>query len=279
MVKIRVSMIRIRRIVNKISLGIILGLISPPLFAQLPMGAKGLGMGEATTALPGYVWSLFANPALANNENITVGFYGLRNYGFAELTDLSAIATVPAKFGVISAGFHKYGDHLFSETQARFGYKKVWRMLHFGLVLNYSHLAFGGNYGSGSAVGLNVGIAAEISDDFWVGAKSININHPKYRGIREDLPREMAIGFSYELNEWALFAFDVVKDVNFPESYRGGVEINVIEALVGRVGITTEPLTYSLGFGYRKERWDINFAIQKHLLLGVSPGFDFMIYF
>lgn len=272
-------MIRIRHVLNKFSLGIILGLISMPAFAQLSMGARGLGMGQATTALPGYDWSLFSNPALSANEDIAIGFYGLRNYGFSELTDMSALASIPTKLGVTSVGFHRYGDNIFNETRLRVGYKNEWQMLHFGLAGNYNHISFGGDYGSGGAIGVDVGVAAEITNNLWIGAKTININRASYNGIGEDLPRETAIGFSYALNDLALFAFDVVKDVSFPVAYRGGVEVKVIENLKGRVGITTGPLTYSLGFGYGGMQWDINFAVQKHEVLGFSPGLDFMIYF
>lgn len=272
-------MIRIERVLYKISLVFIFGVISIPAFAQLTMGAKGLGMGQATTALPVYDWSLFANPALSDNERVALGFYGLRNYGFAELTDMSAIGSMPTKFGVASLGFHRYGDNLFNETRVRLGYKNEWQKLHFGIAANYNTISFGADYGSGSALGVDLGIAAELTKELWVGAKSTNINRPNYKGIDEDLPREIAIGFSYGLNELAVFAFDIVKDVRFPVSYRGGMEITIIESLKGRVGVTTEPLTYSLGFGYSKERWDINFAVQKHQLLGFSPGLDFMLYF
>ncbi|MBD3615095.1 MAG: hypothetical protein HUJ22_00880 [Gracilimonas sp.] len=272
-------MIRIQHLLYKISLSVVFGLITSSLFAQLTMGAKGLGMGQATTAIPGYEWALFANPALLNSDNAAIGFYGLRNYGFAELTDMSATGSVPTKLGVAALGFHRYGDNLFSETRIRFGYKNDWQMLHFGVVANYNHISFGADYGSGGALGLDVGIAAELAEDLWIGARSTNVNHPEYGDIDEELAREMAIGFTYGLNELAVFAFDVVKDVRFPVSYRGGLEIAVIEDLKGRVGITTEPLSYSLGFGYGKDRWSFNFAVQKHELLGFSPGIDFMLYF
>lgn len=272
-------MIRIRDHLYKISLVIILGFISFPALAQLNMGARGVGMGQATIALPNYDWSLFSNPAMTGNERIVLGFYGLRNYGFSELTDMSAIGSVPTKFGTASLGFHRYGDNLFNETRIRLGYNNEWRMLHFGITANYNHISFGGDYGSGGALGLDVGIAAELTDDLWIGARSTNVNYPKYSGMDEELPRDIALGFSYVLNELALFSFDMVKDVRFPVSYRGGIEVSIIDELKGRVGITTEPISYSLGFGYASERWDVNFAVQKHELLGFSPGVDFILYF
>ncbi len=272
-------MIRIQRVLYKILLVFIFGCFTMPAFAQLSMGAKGLAMGQATSALPGYDWSLFSNPALTSNVQTAVGFYGLRNYGFSELTDMSAIGSVPTKFGVTSLGFHHYGDNIFNETRVRLGYKNEWNLLHFGIALNYNHISFGDDYGSGRAIGIDVGIAAELTDNLWIGAKSTNVNKPTYKGIREDLPRALAIGFSYGLNERALFAFDVVKDVDFITSYRGGLEIGIVEHLKGRLGISTEPLTYSMGFGYGVKRWDVNVAVQKHELLGISPGVDFMLYF
>ncbi len=272
-------MIRIHIVLYKICLLLFFGVICLPAQAQLTMGARSLGMGQANTGIPDYHWSLFTNPALVSNEDIAIGFYGLRNYGFSELMDMSAMGSLPTKFGVASVGFHQYGYHLFNETRIRLGYKNEWRMLHFGVAGNYNHISFGGDYGSGGAFGIDVGIAAKVANGLWIGAKSTNIDRPKYDGIQEYLYRDIALGFSYNLNDRALFAFDAVKDVRFPVSYRGGLEINVIEDLMGRIGISTKPLTYSLGFGYGKKSWDVNFAVQKHYVLGFSPGLDFMLFF
>jgi len=43
--------------------------------------------------------------------------------------------------------------------------------------------------------------------------------------------------------------------------------------------VTTEPLSYSGGFGYGHTMWAINFAVQKHELLGFSPGIDLALKF
>ncbi len=274
-------MIRIRFIRYKISfLFLFLG-ISTAVYSQNSMGARALSLGQATSALDSDEWSLFSNPALLNTESVSVGFYGLRNYGFAEITDMAAFGSALTSFGVGAVGFHRYGDNLFSETRVRLGYKNEWEQLHFGFALNYNHISFGGPYGSGGAFGLDVGIAAQVLDQLWLGAKATNLNHPSYKfsGTEEDLQRELSIGFSYSLEETALFLMDVVKDVRFPVSYRGGLEVNIVDDLKGRIGITTEPLTYSFGLGYGREFWGINLAVQQHHLLGLSPGFDLLFKF
>lgn len=246
------------------------------LYGQVSIGARGLALGGATVALPDYNWSIFSNPAHLSSNKSTLGFYGLRNYGFAEITDVSAFGSIPTNFGVAAIALHKYGDNLFNETRVRVGYKNEWESLQFGAVLNYNHIVFGSVYGSGGALGIDIGVAAEITQEFWIGAKASNLNHPQYdfSGSSEDLERDLTIGFSYLITEEATFVMDVLKDVRYPVSYRGGLEVVIIQDLKGRVGITIEPLTYSFGFGYEKDFWEVNLAVQQHSLLGLSPGFD-----
>jgi hypothetical protein len=141
-------------------------------------------------------------------------------------------------------------------------------------------VAQGGGYGSAGALGVDVGVVAPILQDLWIGAKATNINQPEY-GSRNDekLPRELSIGLSYRLSDIALFTTDVVKDVQFPFSYRGGVEVTIIDHLVGWAGVTTEPQTFSLGFGYSGSFWSANVGVQRHenRVLGYSPAIDFKI--
>src|SRR5690554_552122 len=256
-------MIRIRFHLNKITFLFLIFCSSNVAIAQVNMGASGLGIGQATTALKDNTWSLFSNPALMRNDKIAVGFYSLRNYGFSKLTDVAAVGSYPSKFGVAAVGFHRYGDNLFNETRVRVGYSNRWKELRVGVALNYNSISFGAPYGSGGALGVDIGLAARLVEGLWLGARGTNINRPSYKGIDQDLPVELAIGLTYQLAEMALFSFDIIKDVSFEESFRGGVEMKIIEDLKGRIGITTAPNTYSFGFGYGKESWGINLAIQR----------------
>ncbi|RNC86081.1 MAG: hypothetical protein ED557_04730 [Balneola sp.] len=247
--------------------------------AQTTMGAREISLGQATSALKESNWAIFGNPALLSSSSSTVGFYGLRNYGFAEITDMAAFGSLPTSVGIGALGFHRYGDNLFSETRIKLGYKNEWELLHFGVTLNYNHISFGGVYGSGGAISMDVGLASQITEQLWIGAKATNLNRSSYEFStdEEDLATDLSIGFSYNLEEQALLVVDVVKDVRFPVSYRGGLEVTIVEGFLGRAGITTEPLTYSFGFGYGKDFWEINVAVQQHYALGLSPGFDILI--
>lgn len=246
-------------------------------YGQGILGARPVSMGQAATALPGTGWALFTNPAMMDAERRSVSFFGIRYYGFSQITDMAAAANYPTKWGVMGAGAHRYGDDLFSENRIRLAYKNELRNFHYGAVLNYNHVSIGGGYGSAGALGVDVGIAAVLFKNLWIGAQATNVNQPSYGSIDEPLPRVLSIGFSYELSDIALITSDLFKDVRFPISYRGGLEVTIFENFVGRAGITTEPVTFSGGFGYTGSFWKINVVAQNHIDLGISPGLDLSI--
>lgn len=250
-----------------------------PAFAQVTLGARELSLGQATTALPESDWSIFANPAMIARDSRSVSFFGVRYYGLDEITDMAAALTYSTDIGSVGFGAHRFGDDLYNESRVRISYKNAYQGFHFGMVANYNHIAFGGDYGSTGALGVDIGIAAAVVDGLWVGAKATNINQPDYGSYsnqREEPARDLSIGLSYQLSDIALFNSDVVKDVRFPISYRAGVEIYILNQLMGRAGITTKPLTFAGGFGFRTKVLGVNAGIQQHEnpVLGLSPGFD-----
>ena len=274
-------MIRIRTYLYKITFVLIFISGSEIVLAQFTMGADGLALGQATTALQDNNWGIFSNPATINSDKKSASFFSLRNYGFTELTDIAAAGSIPVSYGVAAFGFHRYGGDLFNETRIRLGYANSWNDLKVGAVLNYNHISQASPYGSGGALGLDIGIAARLTEGLWLGAKTTNINQPGYdfAANEESLSRELSLGLSYDLDQNALFLFDIVKDVRFPVAYRGGLEVKMVENLKGRVGVTTEPNTYSFGVGYESSLWEANLVFQRHETLGFSPGIGLNFFF
>lgn len=248
--------------------------------AQTVIGARELALGQAATALENSSPSVFSNPAMVPERGINASFFGVRYFGFTEITDIAATVTFPTRAGIFGTGVHRYGYDLFNESRVRIGYKNMFRRFRFGVILNYSHIAQGGGYGNAGALGLDLGLAAPILPGLWIGSKATNINQPEYGSLNnEELPRVMSIGLSYNLSKVVLFSSDLVKDIRFPLSYRSGIEITVIEGLFARAGITTSPQTISLGFGYNTSFGGANIAVQRHenVILGYSPAIDFNI--
>ncbi|MDZ7692644.1 MAG: hypothetical protein U5K69_16200 [Balneolaceae bacterium] len=163
-------------------------------YSQSVLGARAIALGQASTALPDTEWSVFANPAMMNTDRRTISFFGIRYYGFSEITDMAASVNYPFKYGVLGAGAHRYGFDLFSKNRMRVTYKNAFQNFHYGAALNYSHVSQGGGYGSAGAIGVDVGIAAALFEGAWIAA-IMNINQPEDGDIDEVLPRELAVGF------------------------------------------------------------------------------------
>ncbi len=261
---------------------LMIAVLSPTAFSQAVMGARELSMGQAVTALPESDWSLFSNPAMISGTRPGISFFGVRYYGLDEITDLAVAAVVPTTVGSIGFGAHRFGDDLFSESRLRVGYKNSYQGFHFGLVVNYSHLAIGGGYGSVGALGVDAGVATMILDGLWLGAKATNLNQPAYGdygNFREELSRDLSIGMSYRLKDILVFSAEAVKDIRFPISYRAGVDARLLGGFRGRVGVTTEPVTFAGGFGLLGNSWTVNVGVQQHEnpILGLSPAIDFRL--
>lgn len=253
--------------------------LSEPLHAQNALGAKSMALGQTGTAIPQSSWSVFSNAALLPDDQKRVSFYGYRYAGISEITDVAASFIFPSNAGTFGTGLHRYGFDLFNENRFLLSYKNNLDRFHYGATVSYTHVFQGEGYGSAGAVGVDLGLAALITDELWFGARATNINRPAYGSTDEELPRELAAGLSYRLSSIAFFTAEVVKDVKFPLSVRGGIEFEVFRSLFARAGITTEPSTYSGGFGYQAETWEINLALQQHDPLGLSPAIDFGLRF
>ena len=247
--------------------------------AQITLGARSVGLGQATVALADQEWAIFHNPATMAETGNHVSFYSIRYFGLTELTDVAFSGVYNLKSLTIGLGGHTYGDNNFRESRFRLAAAKNIKGIRLAAVLNYTNIAFGGDFGSGGALGADIGLNAKLTDGLWLGARARNINQPKLGNIDEDLTRDMAVGLSYQPLKKALVVTEVYKDVRFPVSFRGGIEISPVDVLQIRTGVTTEPATFSAGVGFIQPKWSVNVAAQRHEVaeLGWSPGIDLSI--
>lgn len=243
--------------------------------AQNVMGARSIAAGQTGVSIPNNSWAVFSNSALLTTEHRQVSFYGFRYSGFTEITDFAASVTIPTGTNHSSAaGINSYGFDLFRETSIRAGYKYTFEHLHIGSTIHYTHVQQGGGYGSTGAIGADIGIAIVIAEKFWVGTRATNLNQPSFSTTSEELSRELAIGASYLPAERVMISTEIVKDVRFPLSFRAGAEAELIPGFFARTGTSTNPETYAAGFGYKASLWQINFGVQQHIPLGLSPAID-----
>lgn len=244
--------------------------------AQPIYGASSLAMGQTGVANPASGWSVSVNPALMSTQERLLSFYAFRYAGFTELTDSALSLTFPAVRGAGGIELFSYGFELFRESRFSAAYKVEFRSVHLGLSATYVHIRQGGGYGSAGAVGFSGGVAFEPAENIILGMRATNLNQPVFNRSDEELPRDIAIGFSYRSGP-VLTTLDLVKDIRFPLSVRAGIDLELAESFHIRAGSATNPSVWSAGIGYITGRVRTAVAVQQHYALGLSPGFDIAI--
>jgi len=250
------------------------------------MGARSVAMGQAHTALSADAWALFHNPASMDTEKTILGFFAIRYYGLKELEDQAAVLSMPLqpfrrwnRLDIsLAAGFHTYGFDLYRETRAISGAALRFERLRIGFSANYVHIRIDG-YGSRGSPVFDAGMVADLGNSFQVGYRISHILSTDSGEVETDLhPSEMAGGVSWNGMKRLVLAADVVKDSLHPLSLRAGVEAELPGGLFLRGGWTSRPFTWSAGTGLQLNRIHGNLAVQKHDVLGLSPGIDVQFY-
>lgn len=241
------------------------------------MGSRDVALGQAVTALPDDQWAPFHNPALMPEQN-HASFFGIRYFGFSELTDMAVSSSYNSNIGTFGVGMFTYGDDRFRESQYRVAYAEELYNIRMGASVNLYHMSFTGRFGSALAPTLDLGVAVDITEELLLGARTSNLTRTTIGADEEDLPADLAIGLSYLLMDQALFVTELYKDVDHDLSFRTGLEVELVDILYLRGGLTHDhPQTFTFGVGVIQDRWKANVAVEQHQQLGMSPGIDFSI--
>lgn len=258
---------------------------SAPADAQWTMGARSIAMGQAHTALADDAWAVFHNPAALPGEDVRISFFSIRYYGLRELEDHAAAVSVsvpsllrPSSRRIaLGTGIHTYGFELFRETRARLAVAAVHDRLRIGLSASYVHMRIPG-YGSRGSPVLDAGIIAELTDTFLIGYRMTHLLPSADTDTETDRhPAEIAAGIGWRGIRGLVVTADMVKDSLHPLALRSGAELTFPGPISLRGGWTSRPFTWSAGAGIRLDPIRGNLAVQKHDILGLSPGFDIQI--
>lgn len=253
-----------------------------PSFGQLDLptasGGRSVAMGNAYGGVGGDYWALFHNPAgIAGIEAPQVGVYAEQRYLLSALNFAQAGFVAPfygnQAFGISVSSF---GFNAYQESSVGLAYGiEVLQKIRLGAELKYANLSIQ-EQGSGGAFIVQAGVQTQINPELSLGFSAYNVNRAelKVQGPQEIIPSIIRGGFAYQPSEQVLLVFDLVKDVDHPLSYRGGLEYKINDLLRARTGISTEPLSVNMGLGLAWKEIEIDFASSYTERLGYSPHFS-----
>ncbi|MBN1383687.1 MAG: conjugal transfer protein TraF [Elusimicrobia bacterium] len=122
-------------------------------------------------------------------------------------------------------------------------------------------------YGDDSALGLDIGALAQISEDFMFGVSAKNINEPEISRGHEKLTEEFLTGFFYRPLAGLNLAFDIEKVLDKPVALHMGAEFRLTGFFMFRTGLQTNPSQYTLGMGVNYEKIYMDYAYVSHATL------------
>ena len=253
-----------------------------PAFAQLvPLaegGARTLALGRAGTALSGEVWGHHNPASWSSLTGRAASAFASQAFGLSELRVGAVAYAEPTSYGTFTATARAYGFEDFSETRFGIGYARAFpvsasRSIHTGLALGYTSVSIT-EFGSGGALSVSLGALMEVLPGLDFGFHAYNLNRPELTEF-DPLRSGLEVGLAYKVVEQALVLFSVDKDVDFPISFRGGLEVQPVDVLFLRAGFSTEPTRFSTGVGVAVGILRADVAAERHDVLGWTPAFGF----
>lgn len=236
--------------------------------------ARADAVGNSTTALLS-ASGVHANPAArADITNLEATFYAREGYRLRALRYGATHAAVPFEWGTLSTGASTFGFDDYREVHLSGGYAHslqlgTTRLVHFGLAVRYHHTSIEG-FGSAGALGLNAGFILTLLRTLKLGASATNLNGGALVE-NEPIPQTLSVGLNYQALEQVRVLVDLFKDVRFPATIRGGIEVRPVSAIDLRAGVTTTPTRFMGGVGIHLGRLRADVAAEQHQELGWSP--------
>ena len=244
----------------------------------LPMGSRSHALGNASVAIDD-IWAYHHNPAnLVSVKKLGLGLSYENRFLLKELQSQGFVVALPLKVGVISFGLQSFGFKNFRTNRLGLGYSmKLAEFLSCGVQLNYHQVRLTDAYGRKDALTAELGLRANITDNWKVAFSVFNLTRTKISEFGEDrLSTLMRLGTQYTFSEKVMLVAELEKNIEFPVRFKTGIEYSPIRKLFLRGGFATQPIEISAGLGYRfKEQFQLDLGSAYHQILGWSPNFSF----
>jgi len=257
---------------------LVLSQISRAGFQQGEAGSRAAALGGAYAAAGEDVWTMYFNVGgLSRLERSEASFfYSPSPFGLPELAVEAAAVGIRTKIGAIGVAARRFGFALYRELSATLSCASSVSTVGFGLSLNRHSVAIS-RYGSASAIGVDAGVLAGLSNRLSCGLSVKNLNAPKIGISREPLPQVFTIGIGYVPARGATAALDLRKETGRPPSTRFGFEYRIAASLALRAGFSDAESRYTGGIGVDFAPFRLDYSFESHQELGWTHECTFSI--
>ncbi len=248
-------------------------------FGDQSIGARQAGMGFASVTLNDF-WSISNNQAgMTSIQKFHAGFYFENRFLVKELSTKAGALILPTKSGVFGLSTKYFGFNKYNETKFGLAYaKKLSKRISVGVQFDYLSVHITEPYGKRGRVTFEIGCLTKLSEEFTLGVHLFNPVAVKLNDYaNERIPTIMKVGLAYHFHEIITINTELEKDLNFRPIFKAGMEYQPVKDIYLRVGVKTNPASFTLGFGFVQKKIRMDIASVYHSVLGFSPQIS-MVY-
>ena len=234
------------------------------LFAQdgkYGLGASNAGLAGSSVAVAN-PWSIFNNVGALGSQHETAAFVAYQNrFNQSEFQTVGGGFIHDTQLATIGAAFYRFGGELYNEQRATLIIANRFQMVSLGIGVNMlqHHVA---ELETRSRVAIEFGGIVDLLPQLTLGAHIFN--------LRENIivPTVMKAGLSYRPSDELMINVETEKSLNFKESFKFGLQYQVIKSLCLRTGLATAPFSGAFGFGLLLSQFDFDYAYTTNPNLG-----------
>ena len=238
------------------------------LFAQTNLGARLTAMGNNGAAVKD-IWGVAANPAAIGNIPHPTVQITHQEHIFTKAVSNQALALVfPINRQIIGLNLQRYGISEFQDIKVGLVITKQFgEKLEIGLRANYHQLKIS-NYGTTTGISIDVGTIYQFTDELCFGFYINNPSKESYlnKSLYTTIPTTMYFGIAYRTNDKLLVASTISTD-----AVAIGIDYQLIKSFSLRGGLSLNPFTHYVGFGFSKSTFLVDFSFTKYPSFGYSP--------
>ncbi len=231
-----------------------------------PLDARSLGMGQASVAVSD---SVFTNPA---------GLVQLKRWeagsGYSKLFNLDELAFSVLSVGgpvkndiALGFGFSSFGGSRYQENLLLIGSGvTLRRRFHLGLNCRAAQIKIGQgkvNSGIGADGGLLIDVTSRLKAGYFHQGLIPAFNRDWTRSRK-------AYGLALQVTDNALLGAEILEETPFPPNWRVGQEIWISPLFALRCGFSVNPDRFSFGFGLKRDRLRVDYAVTSHEVLDLT---------
>ncbi len=245
------------------------------------IGGRAAALGY-TSVTQSDEWSVFNNQAgLAWCKRFSAGIYFENRYLLKDLSQKALAITLPAGRGAFGVSIRHFGFAMYSEMNTSIAYgMQLTKYFSAGVQVDYLRLHVADGFKDNSIFSCEIGLQFRAGEHLWMGLHVANPVPVKLSTLtHERIPTLMRFGLSWRITEGLHSDVEVEKDLVHKPALKAGIEYRPAKSLSIRMGLLSNPATFTFGFGLEFGSLQFDIASSYHLVLGYSPQASLTYYF